>query len=76
MSVVNFALSRVIVRGIAPQARDRLTPGHIHGALAMKTTEPQIPSEAIEAYNLYIHGEIDRRSFFDPRSPPRPWSMR
>ena len=31
----------------------------------MKTTEPQIPSEAIEAYNLYIHGEIDRRSFFD-----------
>jgi carboxymethylenebutenolidase len=65
MSVVNFALSRVIVRGIAPQARDRPTAGHIHGALAMKTTEPQIPSEAIEAYNLYIHGEIDRRSFFD-----------
>ena len=31
----------------------------------MKTTEPQIPAEAIEAYNLYIHGEIDRRSFFD-----------
>jgi carboxymethylenebutenolidase len=31
----------------------------------MKTTEQQIPSEAIEAYNLYIHGEIDRRSFFD-----------
>jgi carboxymethylenebutenolidase len=31
----------------------------------MKTTEPQIPAEAIEAYNLYIHGEIDRRAFFD-----------
>src|SRR4026208_1457498 len=31
----------------------------------MKTTKPQIHSEAIEAYNLYIHGEIDRRSFFD-----------
>jgi carboxymethylenebutenolidase len=31
----------------------------------MKTTEQQIPAEAIEAYNLYIHGEIDRRSFFE-----------
>ena len=31
----------------------------------MKTTEPQIPAEAIEAYNLYIHGEIDRRAFMD-----------
>ena len=25
----------------------------------------QIPREAIHAYNLYIHGEIDRRAFFD-----------
>jgi len=24
-----------------------------------------MPAEAIEAYNLYIHGEIDRRSFMD-----------
>ena len=24
----------------------------------------QIPTEAIEAYNLYIHGHIDRRAFF------------
>jgi carboxymethylenebutenolidase len=31
----------------------------------MKTTESQIPAEAIEAYNQYIHGEIDRRAFFD-----------
>ena len=31
----------------------------------METTRPQMPPEAIEAYNLYIHGEIDRRSFFD-----------
>ena len=31
----------------------------------MKTTDTQIPTEAIEAYNLYIHGEIDRRAFFD-----------
>ena len=25
----------------------------------------EIPREAIHAYNLYIHGEIDRRSFLD-----------
>jgi carboxymethylenebutenolidase len=31
----------------------------------MDTTRPQMPAEAIEAYNLYIHGEIDRRAFFD-----------
>src|SRR5215203_5330067 len=43
----------------------RPSPEHTHGALAMKTIEPQIPAEAVEAYNLYIHGEIDRRAFFD-----------
>ncbi len=31
----------------------------------MQPTREQMPPEAIEAYNLYIHGEIDRRSFFD-----------
>ncbi len=31
----------------------------------MEPTRAQMPPEAIEAYNLYIHGEIDRRSFFD-----------
>ncbi|MEQ1760327.1 MAG: dienelactone hydrolase family protein [Vicinamibacterales bacterium] len=31
----------------------------------MQPTRQQMPPEAIEAYNLYIHGEIDRRSFFD-----------
>ena len=31
----------------------------------MESTRSQMPPEAIEAYNLYIHGEIDRRSFFD-----------
>ena len=31
----------------------------------MESQRPQMPPEAIEAYNLYIHGEIDRRSFFD-----------
>jgi carboxymethylenebutenolidase len=29
----------------------------------MDPTNPTVPREAIEAYNLYIHGEIDRRSF-------------
>jgi carboxymethylenebutenolidase len=31
----------------------------------MEQTRPTVPPEAIEAYNLYIHGEIDRRSFMD-----------
>jgi carboxymethylenebutenolidase len=31
----------------------------------MDQTQPQIPPEAIEAYNLFIHGEIDRRAFMD-----------
>ena len=29
----------------------------------MEQTKPTVPPEAIQAYNLYIHGEIDRRSF-------------
>lgn len=31
----------------------------------MSEDRTQVPSEAIEAYNLYIHGQIDRRSFLD-----------
>jgi carboxymethylenebutenolidase len=31
----------------------------------MEPTKTTLPREAIEAYNLYIHGEIDRRSFLD-----------
>lgn len=31
----------------------------------MKPERPTVPPEAIEAYNLYIHGKIDRRSFLD-----------
>ena len=31
----------------------------------MQSTKMQIPAEAVEAYNLFIHGEIDRRSFMD-----------
>ena len=26
-------------------------------------TKPELPPEALQAYNLYIHGEIDRRAF-------------
>jgi len=29
------------------------------------STNQEIPREAIHAYNLYIHGEIDRRTFID-----------
>ena len=31
----------------------------------MNSNRSPIPAEAVEAYNLYIHGEIDRRSFID-----------
>jgi carboxymethylenebutenolidase len=31
----------------------------------MEPTKPKLPSEAIELYNLYIHGEISRRAFMD-----------
>jgi carboxymethylenebutenolidase len=31
----------------------------------MEPTQPALPQEAIEAYNLFIHGEIDRRAFMD-----------
>jgi carboxymethylenebutenolidase len=31
----------------------------------MSETKPQIPPAAVELYTQYIHGEIDRRSFFD-----------
>jgi carboxymethylenebutenolidase len=31
----------------------------------MDPKQPHVPEEAIEAYNLYIHGEIDRRAFLD-----------
>ncbi len=31
----------------------------------MKPTKPKLPNEAVELYNLFIHGEISRRSFLD-----------
>lgn len=31
----------------------------------MSKNETPVPPEAIEAYNLYIHGQIDRRAFLD-----------
>src|SRR5579872_6049667 len=31
----------------------------------MEPTKPKLPSEAIELYNLFIHGEISRRDFID-----------
>jgi carboxymethylenebutenolidase len=31
----------------------------------MEPTKQALPREAIDAYNLFIHGEIDRRSFMD-----------
>src|ERR1700683_2922242 len=31
----------------------------------MDPTKPKLPSEAIELYNLFIHGEIDRRAFME-----------
>ena len=31
----------------------------------METTKPKVPSGAIQLYNLFIHGEIDRRAFME-----------
>jgi len=31
----------------------------------MEPTRPKLPSEAVELYNLFIHGEITRRAFMD-----------
>lgn len=31
----------------------------------MDSTGPKVPPEAIDAYNEYIHGRIDRRAFFE-----------
>ena len=31
----------------------------------MEPTKPRIPREAVELYNLFIHGEISRRDFMD-----------
>jgi carboxymethylenebutenolidase len=31
----------------------------------MESTRPKLPSEAIQLYNLFIHGEISRRAFMD-----------
>src|SRR5580658_1949895 len=32
---------------------------------SMEPTKPKLPSEAVRLYNLFIHGEISRRSFLD-----------
>ena len=31
----------------------------------MEPVNQPVPKEAIDAYNLFIHGHIDRRSFLD-----------
>jgi carboxymethylenebutenolidase len=31
----------------------------------MEPTKPKLPSEAVELYNLFIHGEMSRRDFMD-----------
>ena len=33
------------------------------GALTMEPMKPKLPGEAIQLYNLFIHGEISRREF-------------
>src|SRR6202044_3812666 len=33
--------------------------------LPMEPTKPKLPSEAIELYNRYIHGDIGRRAFMN-----------
>src|SRR5499433_1521811 len=31
----------------------------------MQSTKPKLPSEAVQLYNLFIHGEISRRDFME-----------
>jgi len=31
----------------------------------MESKKSQVPAEAVEAYNQYIHGEINRRDFME-----------
>src|SRR5262244_1013946 len=31
----------------------------------MKSTKPKLPGEAVQLYNLFIHGEISRRDFME-----------
>jgi carboxymethylenebutenolidase len=31
----------------------------------MESTKPKLPAEAVQLYNLFIHGEINRRSFME-----------
>ena len=31
----------------------------------MEQTKPKLPSEAIQLYNEFIHGEISRRAFME-----------
>src|ERR1035438_1167994 len=31
----------------------------------MEPTKPKLPTEAVQLYNLFIHGEISRRAFMD-----------
>jgi carboxymethylenebutenolidase len=31
----------------------------------MQSTKPKLPSEAVQLYNLFIHGEISRRNFME-----------
>src|SRR5579863_4901278 len=35
------------------------------GSQPVESTQPKLPSEAIELYNDFIHGEISRRAFID-----------
>jgi len=35
------------------------------GRQPVEPTEPKLPSEAIELYNNFIHGEISRRAFME-----------
>jgi hypothetical protein len=35
------------------------------GSQPVEPTKPKLPSEAIELYNDFIHGEISRRAFME-----------
>src|SRR5205823_6137744 len=58
-------LSKSQFRQFAVSHRDILGPQR---SRAMEQTHPRLPAEAIELYNQYIHGEIERRDFLNGMS--------
>jgi len=63
---------RITVLRTVRQERSYTAPSRLEtdgiiagGSQPMEPTKPKLPSEAIELYNDFIHGEISRRAFME-----------